>query len=131
LAKAIHTMIRVMDTNRSIQFYKTAFGLEPVHVLDYPDFKLTYLRNQEADFEIELTENKGRTEPYDMGNAYGHLAVCVDALAVEHERLVKAGMTPGDIKAMKHGDEIAARFFFITDPDGYKIEVLEKHGHYV
>ena len=65
MAKAIHTMIRVLDTTRSIDFYRAAFGLEPVHALDYPDFCLTYLRNAEADFEVELTENKGRTEAYE------------------------------------------------------------------
>jgi lactoylglutathione lyase len=131
MAKAIHTMIRVLDTDRSVDFYKTAFNLEPVHILDYPDFKLTYLLNKENDFEIELTENKGRTEPYDQGNAYGHLAVCVEELEEEHARLKGVGVTTGDLKTMKYNDEVAARFFFVTDPDGYKIEVLEKKGHYV
>lgn len=131
MAKAIHTMIRVLDTEQSTQFYEKAFGLKPVHVLDYPDFKLTYLRNDENDFEIELTENKGRQEPYDLGNAYGHLAVCVEQLEEEHSRMKSAGLVIGDLKTMKYNDEIAARFFFVTDPDGYKIEVLERKGHYV
>ena len=131
MAKAIHTMIRVLDTNRSVKFYRDAFGLQPSHVLDYPDFCLTYLRNDENDFEIELTENKGRTESYEHGSAYGHLAVCVSELESEHARMKAAGMSVGDVKAMRHGDEVVARFFFITDPDGYKIEVLEKRGHYV
>jgi lactoylglutathione lyase len=131
MAKAIHTMIRVLDTHRSVKFYRDAFGLQPSHVLDYPDFCLTYLRNDENDFEIELTENKGRTEPYEHGSAYGHLAVCVSELESEHARMKAAGMSVGDVKAMRHGDEVVARFFFITDPDGYKIEVLEKRGHYV
>jgi lactoylglutathione lyase len=131
MAKAIHMMIRVMDTDRSVDFYQMAFGLKPVHVLDYPDFKLTYLRNDENDFEIELTENKGRSEPYEHGSAYGHIAVCVDELESEHSRLKSAGIVLGDVKSMKYGDTIAARFFFVTDPDGYKIEVLEKKGHYV
>lgn len=131
MAKAIHTMIRVLDTEQSTQFYEKAFGLKPVHVLDYPDFKLTYLRNDENDFEIELTENKGRQEPYDLGNAYGHLAVCVEQLEEEHSRMKSAGLVIGDLKTMKYNDEVAARFFFVTDPDGYKIEVLERKGHYV
>ena len=130
MAKAIHTMIRVLDTARSIDFYRAAFGLEPVHALDYPDFCLTYLRNAEADFEVELTENKGRTEAYELGNGYGHLAVCVEDLAAERARMAAAGLNPGDIKAMTHGDNVAARFFFLSDPDGYRIEVLERFGHY-
>lgn len=131
MAKAIHTMIRVLNTEQSTHFYEKAFGLKPVHVLDYPDFKLTYLRNDENDFEIELTENKGRQEPYDQGNAYGHLAVCVEQLEEEHSRMKSAGLVIGDLKTMKYNDEVAARFFFVTDPDGYKIEVLERKGHYV
>jgi lactoylglutathione lyase len=115
LAKAIHTMIRVMNAERSVDFYQKAFGLKPVHVLDYETFKLTYLRNDENDFEVELTENKGRSEAYEQGNAYGHLAVCVDELAAEHERLSSLGVTLGDIKAMNYHGELVARFFFVTN----------------
>jgi len=113
-----------------VDFYQKAFGLKPVHVLDYETFKLTYLRNDENDFEVELTENKGRAEPYEQGSAYGHLAVCVDELAAEHERMSSLGVTLGDIKAMNYQGELVARFFYVTDPDGYKIEVLERYGHY-
>jgi lactoylglutathione lyase len=63
MAKAIHTMVRVLDEARSLEFYKRAFGLEIADRLDFPDFTLVYLSNSEAAYELELTINKGRTEP--------------------------------------------------------------------
>ena len=70
-------MIRVLDEARSVAFYRDAFGLELADRLDFETFTLVYLRNTEADFEVELTINKGRTEPYAPGDGYGHLAVVV------------------------------------------------------
>ncbi|MDR5780567.1 VOC family protein [Caballeronia sp. LZ065] len=131
MAKLIHTMIRVKDLDRSLGFYASALGLTPSHRLDFDDFSLVYLRNDETDAEIELTWNKGRDIPYTHGDGYGHFAVVVDDVHAERERLVGLGMTPKDVKEFKDGTgELIARFFFIEDPDGYKIEVLEKHGHY-
>ena len=66
MAKALHTMVRVLDLDRSIAFYQTAFGLNEADRFDFEDFALVYLRNEEADFEVELTLNKGRTEPYSI-----------------------------------------------------------------
>ncbi len=123
-------MVRCRDLAASKAFYKTAFGLEPSHELDFPDFTLSYLRNAQNDMEIELTWNKGREEPYTHGDGYGHVAVCVDDLDAEHARLLAAGLSPLDIKSFYDGDTLLARFFFIQDPDGYKIEVLQRHGHY-
>ena len=77
MAKAVHSMIRVLDEARSVAFYRDAFGLELADRLDLRRFTLVYLRNTEADFEVELTINKGRTEPYAPGDGYGHLAVVV------------------------------------------------------
>lgn len=130
MAKCIHTMIRVLDLEKSLRFYDEAFGLKPVHTLDFPGFTLAYLRNAEADFEIELTLNKGRTEPYTHGDGYGHVAVAVPDAAAEHARLRALGHAPLDVKEFRDGDTLLARFFFIQDPDGYKIEVLEALGHY-
>jgi lactoylglutathione lyase len=131
LAKIIHSMIRVHDLDRSLQFYKDALGLSTSHRLDFPDFSLVYLRNEENDFEIELTWNKGREPAYTHGDGYGHVAVAVADLESEHERMAKLNMNPTAVKEFKRGDEMLARFFFIQDPDGYKIEVLERSGHYV
>ncbi len=130
MAKAIHTMIRVLDEQRSVAFYKNAFGLDVSSRLDFPSFTLVYLRNGEADFEIELTVNKGRMEPYPHGEAYGHVAFVVDDLASEHARFQRLGLNPLDVKEFKPDGKLIARFFFVQDPDGYKIEVLERHGHY-
>ena len=91
MAKAIHTMIRVFDLEKSMQFYDQAFGLKECHKLDFPEFTLVYLRNDENDFEIELTLNKDQTEPYTHGDGYGHVAVCVDDLDSEHQRFVELG----------------------------------------
>lgn len=124
-------MIRVHDLDRSLQFYDDALGLSTSHRLDFPDFSLVYLRNEENDFEIELTWNKGREPAYTHGDGYGHVAVAVADVESERERMAGLGINPGAVKEFKRGDEMLARFFFIQDPDGYKIEVLERAGHYV
>jgi lactoylglutathione lyase len=131
MSKIIHSMIRVRDLNLSLKFYAECFGLHPAHRLDFPTFSLVYLRNAENDAEIELTWNQGRTEPYTHGDGYGHIAVCVPEAAADRERLLKLGYNPLDIKEFKADDgALIARYFFIQDPDGYKVEVLERHGHY-
>ncbi|MFK7966524.1 MAG: VOC family protein [Burkholderiaceae bacterium] len=130
MAKLIHTMIRVLDAEKSMQFYDLAFGMKVSHKLDYPDFALIYLRGTETDAEIELTVNKDRTEPYTHGDGYGHYAFAVDDLEGSFAHMTANGIEPTPIKEFKDGETLLARFFFVTDPDGYKIEVLERHGHY-
>lgn len=130
MAKAIHMMIRVYDLEKSMQFYQNAFALSESHRLDFPSFTLVYLRNEENDFEVELTLNKDQEAPYTHGDGYGHIAFCVDDLDAEHARFQSLGYEPKDIVEFKPEDELLARFFFVLDPDGYKIEVLQRHGHY-
>ena len=130
MAKAIHAMIRVLDETRSVGFYETAFGLGIAQRLDFDDFTLVYLRNDEVDFELELTINKGRADPYDLGNGYGHIAFCVDDLDAEHARFEAAGLSPRKIVEFNRDGSLLARFFFVQDPDGYQIEVLQRHGRY-
>ena len=130
MAKAIHSMIRVLDEARSVAFYRAAFGLEIAQRLDFPEFTLVYLSNPETEFELELTINKGRSAPYDLGDGYGHLAVSVDDLDAEHARLEAAGLAPRKLVELAPGGEVIARFFFIADPDGYQIEVLQRAGRY-
>jgi lactoylglutathione lyase len=130
MAKAIHMMVRVLDEGRSVNFYDQAFGLKVADRFDFDDFTLVYLRNPENDFEVELTVNKGRSEPYQHGDGYGHVAVAVDDLDVEHRRLKRLGLQPADIKEFYRNGGLMARFFFVQDPDGYKIEVLQRHGRY-
>ncbi|MCE6960619.1 VOC family protein [Cereibacter sphaeroides] len=130
MAKAIHSMIRVLDEARSLAFYREAFGLEVAERLDFDSFTLVYLSNLESEFELELTINKGRTEPYALGDGYGHLAVSVADVAAEHARMTDAGLNPRKIVDFAPAGEVIARFFFIADPDGYQIEVLERGGRY-
>lgn len=130
MAKAIHSMVRVLDEARSLSFYRAAFGLEIADRLDFETFTLVYLSNIETEFEVELTVNKGRAEPYALGDGYGHLAVSVADLDAERARMVAAGLSPKDIVDFAPGGTPLARFFFIEDPDGYKIEVLQRSGRF-
>ncbi|WP_367846654.1 VOC family protein [Rhodoferax sp. WC2427] len=131
MAKIIHSMVRVLHLEASLKFYADCFGLQPAHRLDFPGFSLVYLRNAENDAEIELTWNRDRTEPYTHGDGYGHVGVCVADAVADRQRLLALGYSPLDIKEFKADDgTLIARYFFIQDPDGYKVEVLERHGHY-
>lgn len=133
MAKAIHAMIRVLDEKRSIDFYRRGFGLTVAERMDFPDFTLVYLRNPENDFELELTVNKDRTAPYDLGDGYGHIAFAVDDLDAEHARFSEAGLAPRKLVEFAPGGPGTppiARFFFVADPDGYQIEVLQRAGRY-
>ncbi|WP_027487893.1 VOC family protein [Allorhizobium undicola] len=130
MAKAIHSMIRVIDEARAVDFYGKAFDLAVAERLDFETFTLVYLSNGESDFELELTINKGRQEPYAPGDGYGHFAVSVADLDKEHARLSALGLEPGKIVDFHREGALLARFFFITDPDGYKIEVLQRHGRF-
>lgn len=129
-AKMIHSMIRVTDENRSTKFYKDAFGLDKMERFEFEDFSLIYMKNDLSHFEIELTVNHSQTEPYDLGSGYGHLAVVVDDVEAEHDRFTLLGLRPQEVVEFKSHPTLKAKFFFVTDPDGYKIEVLQKMGRF-
>ncbi|MEC4724692.1 VOC family protein [Shewanella sp. D64] len=130
MPKIIHTMIRVLDLQKSKSFYQDIFDLKETYCLDYPEFKLLYLRNKHSDFEIELTFNKNRTVPYELGDGYGHIAFVVNDLDAIHKKINALGVNAGVINNFKDKEVLIARFFFISDPDGYKIEILQRNGHY-
>jgi lactoylglutathione lyase len=130
MAKFVHSMIRVLDEKRSVDFYDRAFGLKIADRLDFETFTLVYLSNSENSFELELTINKGQSEPYALGNGYGHSAFVVDDVDAEHARFEKEGFSPRKLVDFKNGGEPVARFFFVEDPDGYQIEVIQKQGRY-
>lgn len=130
MAKAIHSMIRVLDEARSVEFYQKAFGLSVADRLDFEKFTLVYMSNSESAFEVELTINKDRTEPYDLGDGYGHLAVLVEDLAGEHARFIAEGLEPRKIVKFAPDGTLVGTFFFVADPDGYEIEVLERGGRF-
>ncbi|MBY5972412.1 VOC family protein [Ferrimonas balearica] len=131
MAKMIHSMIRVLDEARSVAFYETAFGLSVAQKLDFESFALIYMSNAETGFELELTLNKDRSEPYELGDGYGHLAVSVEDVEAEHARLTEAGLAPRKIVEFAPDGQFIAKFFFIADPDGYEIEVIERGGRFL
>jgi len=131
MAKAIHSMIRVLDEARSVEFYQKAFGLKIADRLDFDSFTLIYLSNGETGFELELTVNKDRTTAYDLGDGYGHLAFSVEDVNSEHARLTALGLEPRKLVDLAPAGTVIARFFFIADPDGYQIEVLQRAGRYL
>ena len=124
--KYLHTMIRVVDLEKSIRFYTEGLGFTLVSRNDYPDgkFTLAFLRSGNSDNEpmIELTYN-WETSKYERGNAYGHVAYSVDSIDKVRERLRKHGYDlswgPG---STPNGRRTMA---FVDDPDGYEIELLE------
>jgi lactoylglutathione lyase len=130
MTKPVHMMIRVLDADRSLDFYRRAFDLNVAGQFAFDDFELIYLSGKNAGFEIELTVNRGRKEAYDLGDGYGHVAVVVDDLSSEHARFVRENLRPGPIKEMQWNGKPFGKFFFAQDPDGYKIEVLQKFGRF-
>ncbi|AWK83725.1 VOC family protein [Photobacterium damselae] len=131
MAKIIHSMVRVRDLDKSLAFYKNALDLDIAERLDFEGFSLVYLRNDENDMELELTWNEGVEEAYTHGSGYGHIAVAVDDLESGHEKLMGLGYEPAEIKEFFRDGTLLAKFFFVQDPDGYKIEFLQRHGRYL
>ena len=119
-----------VDEARSVDFYQRAFGLEVADRLDFSEFTLVYLSNAETAFELELTVNKGRDAAYDLGDGYGHIAVSVDDLDAEHARFEAEGFAPRKLVEFAPDGKLVGRFFFVADPDGYQIEVLERSGRF-
>jgi len=130
MAKLAHSMIRVFNETASVKFYEDVFGLKIADRLDFDSFTLIYLRDASGDFELELTVNKDRDTPYDLGDGYGHLAFVVEDLEAARETAFKAGAAPWDIVDFRPAGETVAKFFFVADPDGYQIEVIEKGGRF-
>ena len=130
MAKIIHSMIRVLEEARTVEFYKKAFGLNVVERLDFDSFAIVYLSNSESEMELELTINHDQNEAYELGNGYGHLAVIVDHLDTEHARFEGLGLKPRKLIDFTHDGTLLARFFFVVDPVGYEIEVMQRYGRY-
>lgn len=126
-ARMLHTMLRVYDLDKSIGFYTDLLGMKLLRRSDYPDGKFTLAfvgyGDEDETAVIELTHNWDH-EPYDLGTAYGHVALGVPDIYGTCETLAAAGAKivrpPGP---MKHGTTVIA---FIEDPDGYKVELIER-----
>ena len=128
--KMLHTMIRVKDLEKSIDFYTRLLGMKLLRRKDYPsgEFTLAFVGyGDERDHTVvELTHNWGQQEPYELGNGFGHLALGVRGIYEACDRLVAEGASiPRPPGPMKHGGSVIA---FVEDPDGYKIELIELIG---
>ncbi len=124
----LHTMIRVVDLDKSIDFYTRHLGMKLLRKKDFPsgEFTLAFLGYGDEDNHtvIELTHNWGQIEPYDLGNGFGHLALGVPDIYATCADLEKEGVNiPRKPGPMQHGSTVIA---FIDDPDGYKIELIER-----
>jgi len=117
--KIAHTMIRVRDLERSIDFYTEFLGLKETRRKDLGDAVLVFLADEDEHHYIELTYNKDGRE-YDIGDQFGHLAFFADDLDAVIERVSEAGW---DYRGSR--PETGSRYIFIKDPDGYDIEILQ------
>jgi len=127
--RLLHTMIRVGDLEKSIDFYTRIMGMRLLRRKDYPGgrFTLAFVGyGDEADTAvIELTWNWDTTS-YDLGNAFGHIAIAVDDIYTVCDRIrADGGVISREPGPMKHGNTVIA---FVRDPDGYAIELIEKQG---
>lgn len=120
----IHTCIRVMNLKKSEHFYQQAFGFEVLRRLEFPEHKCTlaWLRIPGDMVELELTWNHDRTEPYELGDGYSHLAVGVKDLIESHQQHAAMGLCPKPLKSLSGTDP---KFYFLADPDGYLVEVVK------
>lgn len=125
--RILHTMLRVGDLDRSIKFYTEVLGMNVLRRNDYPDGKFTLAfvgyGSEEDGAVIELTYNWG-VESYELGTAFGHIAIAVpDAAAACAEIKQRGGKVVREAGPMKHGSTVIA---FVEDPDGYKIELIQR-----
>lgn len=127
MMRILHTMLRVGDLQRSIDFYTQVMGMQVLRQHDNPEYQYTLAfvgyQPESEGAVIELTYNWGTTE-YDLGNAYGHIALEVDDAAAACARIRAAGgKVTRDAGPVKGGKTVIA---FVEDPDGYKIELIER-----
>src|SRR5260370_17243195 len=126
MAKPVHSMIRVLDEARSLDFYARAFSLKIADRLVFPDFALVYLRHASSPFELELTVNFGRKEPYNPGDGYAHLAVVVGDLDAQHARFEKEKLSPGPLRDFNPDGAAPAGLFFLPHPHRYTLPPCHK-----
>ncbi len=125
--RMIHSCIRVMDLEASEKFYSEALGFTISRKKEFPEhkFTLSYMVSEGSDFELELTWNHDQETPYELGNGYSHLAVGVADLEESHQRHTEMGLEP---KPMKGLPGSPPKFYFLSDPDGYLVEIVRVVG---
>lgn len=121
--KMLHTCIRVKNLEDSLKFYKEGLEFIEISRKDFPEHKFTlvYLSNEIGGYEIELTYNYDVEKPYEIGNGFSHTAIGVENLEEFREKHIELGYEVTDLKGLP-GEK--PRYYFVTDPDGYKIEVI-------
>lgn len=121
--KMLHTCIRVMDLEKSLAFYKDSIGLIETRRKDFKEhaFTLVYLSDVEGGYELELTYNYNPEKPYELGNGFSHIAVGVEDLEGARDKHLAMGYEVTPLKGLP-GE--APHYYFVTDPDGYKVEVI-------
>ena len=125
--RILHTMLRVGDLDKSLAFYTEVLGMRQLRRTDYPEGKFTLafvgFQDERDAAVLELTHNWG-VEKYELGSGYGHVALEVDdAAAACAEIKRRGGKVTREAGPMKHGSTVIA---FVEDPDGYKIELIQK-----
>ena len=125
--RILHTMLRVVDLEKSLALYTGVLGMKLLRRTDYPDGKFTLafvgFNDEASGAVIELTHNWG-TEKYDLGNAYGHIAIEVEDAYTACEKIKqRGGKVVREAGPMKHGATVIA---FAEDPDGYRIELIQR-----
>lgn len=124
----LHAMIRVRDLDKSVDFYSRHLGMRVLRRKDFPEGRFTNVfmgyEDEDSGTALELTHNWGREEPYTHGSGFGHLAVAVPDIRAACARMEAEGVNvPRPPGQMKHGTTVIA---FIEDPDGYRIELIER-----
>ena len=134
--RILYTMLRVSDLEKSLKFYQDALGMHEMRRETFPDgkFTLAFIGYGDAasDAVIELTYNWGETK-YDLGNAYGHIALEVDDIYDMEQHLIGCGVkvtrAAGPMTFAPEETGLREVIAFIEDPDGYRIELIEKQTH--
>lgn len=126
--RMLHTMIRVKDLDASLDFYTKLLGMQQLRRTDFPDGKFTLAfvgyGAEESNTVLELTHNWDQETAYDLGDGYGHIALGVPDIHATCDTLkANGGKVVREPGPMKHGTTVIA---FVEDPDGYKIELIER-----
>lgn len=124
--KFLHTMIRVKDLGKSFKFYTEELGFRESRRKEFPEkkFDLVYLILPDSpEFELELTYNYDHEEPYDLGTGYGHIAISHPDIKTLRDELIEKGYEVTEIRGLSPDSN---KYFFVEDPDGYRIEIIQE-----
>lgn len=121
--RMLHVCIRVMDLEKSLKFYRDAIGLRETRRKDFPEhgFTLVYLSDDKGAYELELTYNYDQEEPYTIGNGYSHMAVSAQDIESMREKHIEMGY---EVTKLSGLPGTKPSYYFVTDPDGYRVEVI-------